>query len=114
MPAAGPEKALPGFFTDLISGLSILSTFSADRKISPGYGFTAAPECRNCISAPPHLPASPGCPMQKYNFCTPPETFRSTDSPVLLCVFAPGQPVSKEKNDGIFLHKQLFREIIRM
>jgi hypothetical protein len=50
MPAAGPEKALPGFFTDLISGLSILSTFSADRKISPGYGFTAAP-CKNTISA---------------------------------------------------------------
>jgi hypothetical protein len=24
--------------------------------------------------------ASPGGPMQKYNFCTPPETFRSTES----------------------------------
>jgi hypothetical protein len=49
---------------------------SADRKVSPGYGFTAVPECGNCISAPPH---PPGYPVQKYSFCTPPETFRSTD-----------------------------------
>ncbi len=33
--------------------------FSVDRKVSPGYGFTAVPECGNCISAPPHLPADP-------------------------------------------------------
>jgi hypothetical protein len=32
---------------------------SADRKVSPGYGFTVVPECGNCISAPPHLPADP-------------------------------------------------------
>jgi hypothetical protein len=31
---------------------------SVDRKVSPGYGFTAAPECKNCISAPPHLPVT--------------------------------------------------------
>jgi hypothetical protein len=34
-------------------------TVSVDRKVSPGYGFTAVPECKNCISAPPHLPAAP-------------------------------------------------------
>ncbi len=52
-------------------GHRIIREESVDRKVSPGYGFTAAPECKNCISAPPHLPASPGYPMQKYNFCTP-------------------------------------------
>jgi hypothetical protein len=32
---------------------------SADRKVSPGYGFTADPKYGNCISAPPHLPVTP-------------------------------------------------------
>jgi hypothetical protein len=29
---------------------------SVDRKVSSGYGFTAVPECGNCIFAPPPLP----------------------------------------------------------
>jgi uncharacterized protein (DUF983 family) len=44
------------------------------RTVSEGLFFaeylTAVPECKNCISAGPRL-------MQKYSFCTPPETFRS-------------------------------------
>jgi hypothetical protein len=37
----------------------MISGMSADRNVSPGYGFTTVPECGNCISAPPHLPAAP-------------------------------------------------------
>jgi hypothetical protein len=47
---------------------------SVDRKVFPGYGFAAVPECKNCIFARSQPPA-----MQKYNFCTPPEAFRSTE-----------------------------------
>jgi hypothetical protein len=32
---------------------------SVDRKVSPGYSFAAAPECKYGISAPPHLPVTP-------------------------------------------------------
>jgi hypothetical protein len=49
---------------------------SADRKVSPGYGFTAVPECKNCISAPPHLPAAP---CKNTVFALLRKTFRSTE-----------------------------------
>ncbi len=48
--------------------------FSADRKVFPGCGFRAVPECKNGISC---TVAASGHPVQKYNFYTPPETFRS-------------------------------------
>jgi hypothetical protein len=36
-----------------------ISPHSADRKVSSGYGFTTAPECKNYISARQHLPVTP-------------------------------------------------------
>jgi hypothetical protein len=44
---------------DMNSGFFAGASVSADRKVSPGYGFTAVPKCGNCISAPPHLPVTP-------------------------------------------------------
>jgi hypothetical protein len=53
-----------------------VSVHSVNRKVFPGYGFTPVRECKNCIFARQHLPVT----MQKYNFCTPPGTFRSTET----------------------------------